>query len=570
MPNEINNNGLQGVNNGGLANVQVVNNIADPLPLPDFFFDEDIEEDDGLEEITNDELQAFADQLAEDENLELIPDQLIEEKVEEKKIIHQNIKLHKGGIANSSVCVQTTCGRWFLKDDKDVKLDIIDGRSIYIGHAIPVVAHFLEDGSPNRDNYEFTSENNQGKLTHLVFETVIKGLNDNKPMQGVEYTIYDLLPKDKYNECYLDGKFYHYNTQIPKKLKKPAQYRKVNCIKRQFMQSKPWAERVELTTEQQFKYGLKSPSFNRTEGKKYTFGVELETISGILPPHLDKELNYEAVHDGSLKDPKTGEILGAEYVSGVLTGDTGFLQLKRLCNELAKRCKIDKKCGMHIHIGGINFNKQTIVYMYKLFQMIEHDIFSMLPPSRRDNEYCRPLKQIPLDFKETDFTNPLEYELLIEEYHNKIMEFLASGSLTPKVSKKFDHPLGHKCNYKHETARYCWANFVPAVFNTRKNGIYTIEVRNHPGTTSYEKCKYWTLICMGLVWFVENHFREIALNKDINLKYIMDKAYPKQGAKINNYIDKRVLKFNSDEAPLNEQEEYEETLGDESLSIKSI
>lgn len=51
-------------------------------------------------------------------------------------------------------------------------------------------------------------------------------------------------------------------------------------------------------------------TYQNTLGKRYPFGIEIETISGYLPTYLDKNLYYSAVHDGSLRDPDTSEVYG--------------------------------------------------------------------------------------------------------------------------------------------------------------------------------------------------------------------------------------------------------------------
>ena len=60
--------------------------------------------------------------------------------------------------------------------------------------------------------------------------------------------------------------------------------------------------------------GIKSISHRISEGKKYTFGVEIETCSGFLRRNVYEEnrLNLECTHDGSIE--------GGEYVTGILTG----------------------------------------------------------------------------------------------------------------------------------------------------------------------------------------------------------------------------------------------------------
>src|SRR5690606_33236485 len=80
---------------------------------------------------------------------------------------------------------------------------------------------------------------------------------------------------------------------------------------------------------------------------------------------------------------------GGEYVSGVMYGDAGFKQLYEMCKLLNKKCTVDKRAGVHIHIGSLNWNKEDLVYSYLLAEMIEEEMFSMLPKSRRSNDYCK-------------------------------------------------------------------------------------------------------------------------------------------------------------------------------------
>lgn len=469
------------------------------------------------------------------------------------------VKLHKGGSAKVKNCVQTTCGRWFKKEDPEVVIDHYTGKNCFIQICIPIIVSYNNDGIPNEKVLAYTHERNV--FTHAVSICYKNGSDVHEV-----WADFDSIPKEVWAQCFVNGKFYHKDCPLPKSLKHPK-YRKANAIKKS-------DKSKELSLTEMYKFGIKTPTYYRTEGKRYSFGVELETTRGYLPGYLDKDLNYEAVHDGSLREADN-EVWGAEYVTGVLVGDTGLLQLKRLCNELTKRCKIDKKCGMHIHLGNFDLSKQSIVLLYKLLLMVENEMFLMLPPSRRKNQFCRELKRIELKFTENDLTTN-EYNLLIEKYYSSILKFISgTEGLSHSVNRKEEHPLGHKCGYNHGSARYCWINLVPALFNTRGNGVYTIEFRSHSGTTSYEKIKYWLLICMAILWFVENHGREIALLDNISIREIINKAYPKYADKINSYIDMRYKKFNSSSKEMNETMEildYEETVSaqEESLSIKNI
>lgn len=520
---------------------RVVLSDEEPLLPVDSFFEEGFE---------NDEEEHILD-----EDGEIIGRKKLKSKTLDE---NETVKLYLGGTAKIKDCTQTFCGRWFLKGDKHIVTCIADGREYYKGDCNPVITKFDNEGKPITkidDDTKYVHCHNVKSLTTILV-TVSKELH-------VFYILYENIPLNFYKECIEEGVFYHikdYPTEP-----RQAVYRKVNAIKRKDL----------LDLADLYKFGIKSPTYNRTEGKQYTFGIELETSLGILPSYLDKDLSYQAVHDGSLRDPKTDMVMGAEYVTGILTGDTGLLQTKRLCNALTKYCKVNNRCGMHQHIGGANFNKPTVIFMYKLFKMVENEIFSILPPSRRNNEYCRKLNKIELRFSEEAFNDVEMYNSLIDLYYNEIVKFIGSTvSVSSAVNKKTDHPKGHKCNYDHSTSRYCWVNFVSAIFDTRGNGSYTLEIRNHPGTTSYEKVKYWLLICMGLVWFAENHQKRIALSNSISLEEIMNIAYPKYGGKINNYIMKRYRKFNQPEEKANklaELDDYQEFVEPElKLSIKNL
>lgn len=382
-------------------------------------------------------------------------------------------------------------------------------------------------------------------------------------------TDYNILPKDSYVECIKTNIFYHktvsYKAVLNKQLKIKA--RKANCI------YKPSYNKTNLAKD--YAMGVLSPSFVKTEGKRYTFGLEMETISGIIPQYMDSDLNYLSIRDGSLRD-ENGEEYGHEYVTGVLVGDTGMLQSKKLCNALTSRCMVNRKCGLHMHTGGIKFNNELIVYLYKLSLLVEKEIFSMMPVSRRENEYCKKLKPFKFNFSEEDLNNPNRYNALIEEYYTQIYKFIATSEHLPsaKFNKKSQHPMGAKCGYNHSTARYCWMNFVPTIFDTRGNGQYTIENRIHQGTTNFTKVKNWILINMGLIWYAENYGKEIALaTGSISLKYIMKLAYPKSHKEINDYIDLRSTKFNCEDSEKNKQNElndYSEVVESNDLTFKNL
>lgn len=318
-----------------------------------------------------------------------------------------------------------------------------------------------------------------------------------------------------------------------------------------------------------FSYGVWSPTYKMFEGLNYTFGVEIETSSGRLNEEDVEGLNLKCEFDGSLRetpDQRREDVLGGEYITGVLVGDAGMTQLQKICNKIAEKCTINEKCGVHVHVGGIHLNKENIVYLYKLGEMLQDEVFQMLPASRRKNAYCRKIDSLSLDMTSlNNVKTTLGHKILIDEYYNKIFKLVSHGKEADKhYNKRSNHPMGSKCGYDKATQRYCWLNFVTAMFNTKNNAnAMTLEFRSHSATVNYKKIKNWVKICMAFVAFAENHKASIKrgywldANKNeysITLATILKAVYPKTNKVLVNYVEERKSKFLLDKGDIEKQE----------------
>lgn len=300
--------------------------------------------------------------------------------------------------------------------------------------------------------------------------------------------------------------------------------------------------------------GVDSTTNLELEGIKVTLGHELETVSGTLSVEEAEGLNFKAVHDGSLRGPSGESPLGGEYVTGVLYGDAGFIQLHKICKILSKKCTIDHRAGNHVHVGSLNWNKEDVVYSYMLGEMVEDEMFSMLPKSRRNNSYCRKLTPITSKFRSAlkeSIGSKMEYDIIIDEMYNAILTETAGQSieLLKNVNRNTNHPKGSKCGYDKNSQRYCWLNYVTLLFNTK--GVpnsWTLEFRSHSATLNYTKVKNWTKICVAFVNFVNNHKEAIRnsfwLDKSktkfpVSLELMVKLAYPKRGNSLIDYIRER-------------------------------
>ena len=263
----------------------------------------------------------------------------------------------------------------------------------------------------------------------------------------------------------------------------------------------------------QKRYGTNSPTFSISNGMRYTFGVEIETSEGSLDDWSD--LNVKSVYDGSTSGP--------EYVTGVLKGDNGFNNLKKLCNSVNESHKINKRCGIHVHVGG-QFNRLFTIMILRLGYQIQDEIYRMLPPSRLNNNYC---KYIPDYVMKMDFNNWRKY--LGKYIHGD------GNTLGKNANKK--SRLG-----SYPSTRYRWIN---CINYSSASGKPTVEFRNHSASMDYNKIRNWTLICMAIVRFAQNNQKRIWYNlEDITLsEVIMTSLGSNIGMQINKYYKSRLNLF---------------------------
>lgn len=321
----------------------------------------------------------------------------------------------------------------------------------------------------------------------------------------------------------------------------------------------------------------KPATYIKTLGKKYTYGLEIETISGLVPEKICEKLNVSSVHDGSLRQTDDNTAYGKEYVTGVLFGDQGLNNLREICNVLTKRCLINHKCGVHVHIGNVNFSKENIILMYHMYSSIQKEVFETLPSSRRNNVYCRELPKFTSWSDMQKLSNPIYREYTLDKLYNEVICFITSKNVSKQNNKKHDHPKGFKCGYDHDSSRYSWVNFVPAVCNTRKNNIYTIEFRPASASTSYIKIKNWLLVCMALVDVIENNkqyvYSVVNSKADFTLEGILKASYGDKAKPIINWVNERKNKFKDltkEQSKAAESLEYLEQETFESLLLKDL
>lgn len=419
----------------------------------------------------------------------------------------------------------TIDGLKFDEDSSEIAKDLLTGEYIVKNNAAKIAVSVTKKSSGNY-SWEY------GYSQFRDYFPAVR-LKDGKefPIASVE------VAEGVFEECQVDGNFYEDSSQMPCI---PFKYASEPNFLSSFKYRKLSKDCFEKMKQ---RLGELSPTYSITEGKRYTFGVELETCSGYIPHYLYASHNISCTRDGSID--------GGEYVTGVLRGDRGIEHLQEIVHMLAKRCEVDKKCGIHVHIGNASFDKRFIVFAYYLGRAIQDELYAIMPKSRKLSTYCRYIDR-KLSVQLSDFER--DFDGSLDQAYAELFLLLSHGKPeSSKLNRKTNHPRGSKAGYDHSSPRYWWLNLIPTVFNTRECDppVNTVEFRQHSASLNFNKIKNWLKICMAFVYFVENHQYDIiagemkGTSSPINLETIIKVAYPKTHSTLISYIRKRKLIFNS-------------------------
>lgn len=169
----------------------------------------------------------------------------------------------------------------------------------------------------------------------------------------------------------------------------------------------------------------------------------------------------QIVSDGSL--PPTGFEINTAPAVGLAFAQ----QMKDLTDALAnQKAWVNTQCGMHTHIDSSDLGYDGLRNVLILYSHVEQALFSLLPPSRRDNSYCR---RLPREVT-TILTKPRH------EFKERINDYLYENKTNIRHGKR----------EKGNARRYLAFN----IHSWHYRG--TIEFRMHHGTTNFKKIIGWT------------------------------------------------------------------------------
>ena len=238
---------------------------------------------------------------------------------------------------------------------------------------------------------------------------------------------------------------------------------------------------------------------------------------------------------------------GVEFQTPILKGAKGEQFIKDFCNTLVKNnYYVDKSCGLHLHIdGGKDFTIAGLRNSSKLYKRLDNfkrlfasyyildDILAnFLPLSRRENNYCKILRN---DYNLAEVMN-----VTTQEKFEKIWYRCDDLRIIDDMKK-------HKCN----DTRYHGINMHCLLWQNH------LEVRYHSGTIDKYKILFWTELNLAIVAYatsksfsIENLKKLQAIVNPATRRAEMYKLLGLEGDIIG-YFEARAKKFCNDELTSN-------------------
>lgn len=160
---------------------------------------------------------------------------------------------------------------------------------------------------------------------------------------------------------------------------------------------------------------------------------------------------------------------GIEIQTPILGGKAGEETIKNVGKELLKnKFYVDNTCGLHIHLDAVDLqnNPEILKRVWAFYIVFEDVILSFLPRSRRQNNYCRLLKN---QFHVAEVVNTYDMENLEKLWYR---------------SNHKGRIKGYKRDKYHDS-RYSGINFHSLL------AYGHIEIRYHSGTINPFKILEW-------------------------------------------------------------------------------
>ena len=219
-----------------------------------------------------------------------------------------------------------------------------------------------------------------------------------------------------------------------------------------------------------------------------TFGIEIEgynlTLAQVALAVTNAGVACHAEHYGHsiptqwkvVTDASIQGVHGFEVVSPILRGPEGLAQVRKVMGALtAAGAKVNRTCGLHVHIGAADFTMKQFANVAKNYLVFEDFFDAIMPASRRGsaNMYIKSLRARFGDYSHAAARRGMAAISACTTI-NQIIECL-NGS-----------PHDHSARYFKLNLTAYWRH-------------QTIEFRQHSGTTDGDKAVNWIELLMAFV-----------------------------------------------------------------------
>lgn len=204
--------------------------------------------------------------------------------------------------------------------------------------------------------------------------------------------------------------------------------------------------------------------------------------AGVSPNRLNRAAAGYYHSNGLTWDVKTDASCGYNGRNGweiaspamMLDEDGECAELREVCERVrALRPRVDRSCGLHVHVEVRDFDWQDLRNLIILFARYEPFLFELCPPSRRTNTFCPPMRKA--DWAATD-----------SHYWTRV-----DSALRETREERFQSAVT-------AIGRYVSLNLSP-FWRSRR-----IEFRLGAGTVQYEKIVRWTQLLLSMVQRAKN------------------------------------------------------------------
>lgn len=422
-------------------------------------------------------------------------------KVEKTKSIMYGDKYY----SKEDDCVKIG-GKYYPNDHADISLDLETGQFNLKQRMLYGITGFKKDDPI----FGYFTSNNKKNIVCF-------------PSKGVKSIVFndEIIPVH-YVEEVSSGNFYN-----PKDLSKGdiAVLSEIRTLKSHTEKGYNIEDNAQEYEEKKKSYADSKPfiskkikRFSRLLGN-ITFGIENEMSVGTIPEHIQSKLGLVLCRDGSTT--------GGEAVSVPMQGAKGVNNIIQIAKEMSKRTITDINCSYHIHIGNVNTSRVFLLSLYKLVEIIQDELFTMLPYYKtfwkgiKKKDYNKKLSYLfPIykgpNYRIRSFKDYIRYNYAVLARFLGSNEQLPSKNCNRNPSKPRKHPIQQKWNIN---SRYAVVNLLNSIYSDRN----TVEIRAFNNTTNPYKMVNWLFIFAAIVKYAEKNAADI-LTKDrhITLREVID------------------------------------------------